>query len=1056
MKTRLIILFAFLSTIGFAQSSGGGFTSFSKVRITTDPTSNPLRGKVLVRDSVTGNLDKIEYSDLATAISPFFPFVSLTTAGTSGASTLSAGNLNIPRYDLSTTYVVDGITDMEFYDGESTTVIVKDSLRGGLFNYVSTGTIDNGIVFNATGKGSGYWKRQYAGDIFPQWFGVVGDGTTDDTVNIQACLNSIFSEKATIYFPKGLYIISDSINIPYSCKIKGNGGKMPYDGTIGGTPVVGEYVNGSSQIIQTQPDKSAFIFQEYGSSMEDMSITCTAETPTSGEGVRVVKGSSFYMVNTFIGHFYDNLYFESGVDIMVNSCQFANPQRYGVYLGGLIDDEGDNTFYGNMFNGSASSTATYFRADYCGGLRINNNKFHIATGGYSGLYASTAIDIVSHSTTGDVLIMGNSIEAYVDYGIRIRMIDSLKLLSKILINDNQFANSLSGASERDISIESPVLGNIYGVSVSDNYIANYGAKASILLENVDYASISGNVFNNNSVSQMYTITNSTNVTFPIKGTLRVDTNESTSNNAVEVWNGASNVSGTTKTGINYGQSASQNNHNPTLLQLNNATQLFTTSTEVDLNNYRTNGNFLTPASGLLNLPVGTNWTQKRYMLYVAGGQATTGFSSQIIIDPSNGDKAYRSTNTLAGWGAWRYDIAVGGNTQGSAVSVGTNDNFSFSLKRNNIDQLSFTTTGIGFLNGVSLYNLSSISRGYLYLGDASNSPRIGTNNAGSTASFIVRNENSTSTGNSQEWESNIGGTTAIRASVSKSGVATVATDLTRKDYVDTALALKAPLASPTFTGSVIVPTATLPTQAVNLGQVEGLVDAVDLQTVLDNGSTATSTTDIVITRSGGNGAIRIEDGFGVQIDPQGFPFSVNGDLNLNGGVYRAESKNLITEVNGVQANDDGELDLGTVFVPRAGTGANPITGDFQVNKAGSWSIYQDNVDSFSTIGMFATGAPYLTFQDKATTYNNSLIVNSTATVLNSENPTYKGFVSTTLFNKGNDPLAFKQMGDSFLKYTTTEILALTPTAGDTYYNTTLNVVVYYDGTTWQKLSFTAM
>lgn len=68
MKTKLIILFAFLSTFAFSQSSGGGFTQFSKVRITTDPVSNPLRGKVLVRDSVTGNIDKILFSDLAKAI----------------------------------------------------------------------------------------------------------------------------------------------------------------------------------------------------------------------------------------------------------------------------------------------------------------------------------------------------------------------------------------------------------------------------------------------------------------------------------------------------------------------------------------------------------------------------------------------------------------------------------------------------------------------------------------------------------------------------------------------------------------------------------------------------------------------------------------------------------------------------------------------------------------------------------------------------------------------------------------------------------------------------
>lgn len=146
MKTRLIILFAFLSTIGFAQSSGGGFTSFAKVKLTTDPASNPLRGKVLVRDSVTGNIDKILYSDLADLIGPFISTGISEVTGVSGEITVANGT-TAPVIGISPTYttarntyadgkvaqsITDGVTDSapsqnQVFDA----LALKANLNGG-------------------------------------------------------------------------------------------------------------------------------------------------------------------------------------------------------------------------------------------------------------------------------------------------------------------------------------------------------------------------------------------------------------------------------------------------------------------------------------------------------------------------------------------------------------------------------------------------------------------------------------------------------------------------------------------------------------------------------------------------------------------------------------------------------------------------------------------------------------------------------------------------------------------------------------------------------------
>lgn len=147
MKNRFLLLLLILATTtGFAQSSGGGFTTFTKVKLSTNPTNNPFRGKLLVRDTITGNIDKMEFSALPLNFT-------LTTAGISGISTLSAGNLNIPRYDLysiprlgtETSYPIDG----DFESTNSTKIYVR-----------KTGTKEAGISINNTGV---YFKDDVVG-----------------------------------------------------------------------------------------------------------------------------------------------------------------------------------------------------------------------------------------------------------------------------------------------------------------------------------------------------------------------------------------------------------------------------------------------------------------------------------------------------------------------------------------------------------------------------------------------------------------------------------------------------------------------------------------------------------------------------------------------------------------------------------------------------------------------------------------------------------------------------------------------------------------------------
>lgn len=57
-------------------------------------------------------------------------------------------------------------------------------------------------------------------------FGAVGDGSTDDTVAIQAALDSFGGNAGTVEFPAGTYIISSEVSVPSNITMLGYGAKI--------------------------------------------------------------------------------------------------------------------------------------------------------------------------------------------------------------------------------------------------------------------------------------------------------------------------------------------------------------------------------------------------------------------------------------------------------------------------------------------------------------------------------------------------------------------------------------------------------------------------------------------------------------------------------------------------------------------------------------------------------------------------------------------------------------------------------------------------------------
>jgi hypothetical protein len=150
--------------------------------------------------------------------------------------------VNLGQLELNT---VSDISELIAYSGASTTLVVKDTYRGGVFNYDSTSTtVDNGITFIATGKGSGRWVRDTsnAQGSHVNWYGAKGDWNmttntgSDNAVAIQACINSRPNRNTCVVFDYGVYGSSTEIQLGEGTYLKGMSTLFPYqqfgDGSI--------------------------------------------------------------------------------------------------------------------------------------------------------------------------------------------------------------------------------------------------------------------------------------------------------------------------------------------------------------------------------------------------------------------------------------------------------------------------------------------------------------------------------------------------------------------------------------------------------------------------------------------------------------------------------------------------------------------------------------------------------------------------------------------------------------------------------------------------------
>lgn len=122
------------------------------------------------------------------------------------------------RVNTSAFITITNIDDLVAYAGKNTTIFLQDEKQHSCFVYKMSGyTTNNGTIFDATGKGSGYWVRQFSRSegINPCWWGAKGDGTTDDLPALNATVAYALANKLDIQFPSGIFRVTDTWIVGY-------------------------------------------------------------------------------------------------------------------------------------------------------------------------------------------------------------------------------------------------------------------------------------------------------------------------------------------------------------------------------------------------------------------------------------------------------------------------------------------------------------------------------------------------------------------------------------------------------------------------------------------------------------------------------------------------------------------------------------------------------------------------------------------------------------------------------------------------------------------------
>lgn len=352
-----------------------------------------------------------------------------------------------------------------------------------VFPVVQSGTTKK-TTLNFTQAGTGAVSRtlqsKNSDTVSAKDFGVVADGSTDDTTALQAAITYLTGNGGgKLVLPSGFIKTTSVLNITSGIVIEGAGiGVGVGVGNSGGTVIRSSSAAG--HVFYIASDESVIL--------RDFTIDAPSVTKAANTAGVYLAGTSGYgdlnnrtrLENLRISNMWYGIVFDAAMNCVIHGCHIQDYLQVGILIdnyGGT--DSGHNTIDScviwDLNVGTSQANIQYNQG---GDLRIVNNKL---LGGSYGFRVALA-----DGETGTVLITGNSFEEHLLYDLWVAQAAVGKNFGNLVVVGNQFSTLTPPTPGPNIYISTGTPGG--------------GATCWIKL-----ISIVGNVFNNAHNASQYAI-----------------------------------------------------------------------------------------------------------------------------------------------------------------------------------------------------------------------------------------------------------------------------------------------------------------------------------------------------------------------------------------------------------------------------------------------------------------------------------------------------------------------------------------------------------------------
>ncbi len=406
------------------------------------------------------------------------------------------------------------IADMIAIPNPSTdlTCIVTDKNQGGTFVYDSTqSTVNNGgTIFNG-------WIRQYDEAVNVKWFGAVGDGVTDDGINIQKALNV-----GEVDLTKGIY--ESSIKLTVNHNLKGIGIiKFTTNGTWDSLLLNADnLIVKDITIIGNEKQVGLQLGSTKNTNIKNVKIYNVYQAGINAYGAKNISIKNCYIENSVNGDgtnsYGDGIYLNATINAVVEDNEIYKFNRIGIVAEGANDNNSDNITIKNNtihygFNQNLSLDGVEFNVgiwvEHTSNFVIDNNYIYDIDTGINqdknkvgGIQVGGGIQNVNTSIISNnniVLPISSKTDSseYLGFGIGLTGYSNL---SNLLINNNKIV----GFYGKGISIG----GGYRNLTINNNYFEkcyfsanSHGYLIFQIDNNITKLSIDNNVFD--TLSRIY-------------------------------------------------------------------------------------------------------------------------------------------------------------------------------------------------------------------------------------------------------------------------------------------------------------------------------------------------------------------------------------------------------------------------------------------------------------------------------------------------------------------------------------------------------------------------